>query len=391
MKMLQTIARDAETRRIRDGLADWPVTALLGSRQCGKTWLTRPFASAPENYFDLHNFIDLARLEESNCRVLDNLRGVVVIDEAQEMPSVFLKLRVLADRPGSDTRFIVTGSASPHLSRHASESMAGRVRMLSLTGFTLAEVGVEHWEKLWVRGGYPLSFLREKEATSLEWRQHYVTQFLGRDLPALVESQLSTEQLRRLFALLAHYHGQYWNHSEVASILGVNYRTVQRHIEIFKGAFILRELSPWFDNAGKRIRKAPKLYIRDTGLLHALLSVIDNPQLFYSPKMGASWEGFCIEQIVAALHLRDEDCHTWSVTGGAEVDLLLNLNGQPTGIEFKASDAPKRTSSMTTAMSVLGLKNLFVLYPGDKDYPLGEGISAVGIKNFAAFVRRFDP
>jgi predicted AAA+ superfamily ATPase len=386
MKFPKIIPRTAEKKFIRDGLKDWPVTVLLGSRQCGKTWLARPFASAPENYFDLHNFVDRARLEESNFRALDGLRGTVVIDEAQEMPALFLKLRVLADRAGGATRFIVTGSASPQLFETSAESLAGRARMLSLGGFSLAEAGVQNWERLWLRGGYPPAFLRGTEAASLEWRQHYITQFIGKDLPALADTKLGAEQLRRLLMFLAHGHGQYWNHSEVAAALGVSYKTVQRHIELFKGAFILRELAPWFDNAGKRLRKAPKLYFRDSGLLHALLPVKSAAEIYYSPKMGASWEGFCIEQIVRALRLRDDELFTWSVAGGAEVDLLVRSGGGLVGIECKAGDAPGRTSSMLTGMEALRLKKLFVLYPGEKNYPLGDNIEAVGIANFKKLI-----
>jgi predicted AAA+ superfamily ATPase len=384
MKILKTIPRNAEKKTIRDGLADWPVTVLLGSRQCGKTWLARPFASAPENYFDLHDFVDRARLEESNLRVLDGLRGTVVIDEAQEMPALFAKLRVLADRADADNdaRFIVTGSASPQLFEKSAESLAGRARMLSLGGFTLGEVGVKNWERLWLRGGYPPAYLRGREDASLEWRRHYITQFIGRDLPALADTKLGAEQLRRLLMFLAHCHGQYWNHSEVAAVLGVSYKTVQRHIELFKGAFVLRELAPWFDNAGKRLRKAPKLFLRDSGLLHALLGVRTAPEIYYSPKMGASWEGFCIEQTVRALRLRDDELFTWSVAGGAEVDLLVRAGRRLFGVECKAGDAPRRTPSMASGVEALKLEKLFVLYPGTKNYPLGEKIEAVGILNF---------
>ncbi|MDR0996851.1 MAG: ATP-binding protein [Zoogloeaceae bacterium] len=385
MNPIQTIPREGETRRILEGLPDWPVTAVLGSRQCGKTWLTRPLASVPENYFDLHNFVDRARLEESNFRVLDGLEGVIVIDEAQEMPDLFMKLRVLADRTDSDVRFVVTGSASPALYRHAAESLAGRVRLLPLSGFSLLETGQAQWERLWVRGGYPLAFLRQTENASLEWRQQYISQFLGKDLPALAETKLSLEQLRRFFMLLAHHHGTHWNHSEVAATLGVSYKTVQRHVDIFKGAFIVRELPPWFANLGKRLRKAPKLYLRDSGLLHALLSIKNRSDLFYSPKMGASWEGFCLEQLVSVLHLREEELFCWSVSSGAEVDLVIARDA-PIGIEMKAADAPRCTASMRSAKATLGLKKLFVLYPGDKDYPLDDDIEAVGIANLEKLV-----
>ena len=381
MEYVNVVPRASEVARLRAGLADWPVTVLLGPRQAGKTWLTRTFASSPDHYFDLQNFVDRVRLEDSNFRILDGLEGVVVIDEAQENPAIFAKLRVLADRRDRQTRFILTGSASPRLHGEAAESLAGRARLLALSGFSLAEVGPENWERLWLRGGYPEPYRKELEATSLEWRHHYIAQFLGRDLPALAEIKLTSEQLRRFFQLLAHHHGQYWNHAEIAGVLGVNAKTVQRYIELFKGAYLVRELPPYFENLGKRLRKAPKLYVRDTGLLHALLMVRDRAQLYASPRLGASWEGFGIEQIVALLHLREEELFTWSVSSGAEVDLVLNLSGGLIGVEFKSEDAPRRTRSMTAAIETLKLRKLYVVYPGDKDYALDETLEVVGIRN----------
>jgi uncharacterized protein len=215
----------------------------------------------------------------------------------------------------------------------------------------------------------------------MEWRHHYISQFLGRDLAALAETRLSNEQLRRFFLLLAHHHGQYWNHSQIAKILGVNYKTIQRHVELFKGAYLLRELPPFYNNAGKRLRKAPKLYIRDSGLLHALLGIRTQSQLYASPQLGASWEGFGIEQVISIVKAREEECFTWSVQGGAEVDLVLHLSEKPIGVEFKAADAPSRTRAMTAAIESLGLKKLYVIYPGDRDYSLDETIEVVSIKN----------
>jgi predicted AAA+ superfamily ATPase len=375
------IARSEEVEVIRAGLADWPVTVLLGPRQCGKTTLVRPFATSPDHYFDIHDFVDQVRLEDSNYRILDGLDGTVVIDEAQERPALFQKMRVLADRKDRNTRFILTGSASPSLYQGASESLAGRARLLSLSGFSLSEIDPDNWERLWLRGGYPISYLRELEENSMEWRQNYITQFLGRDLPALAETKLTTEQLRRFFLLLAHHHGQYWNHSEIATTLGVNYKTIQRHVDLFKGAYLLRELSPFHNNAKKRLRKAPKIYLRDSGLLHTLLGIRNLSQLYASPQLGASWEGFGIEQVISILKAREEECFTWSVQGGAEVDLVLQLSDKPIGFEFKAADAPRRTRSMTSAVESLGLRKLFVIYPGDKDYALDESINVVSIKN----------
>ena len=364
--------------RIKNGLANSPITALLGPRQCGKTWLATPFASCPENRFDLHNLLDRARLEDSNYRVLNGLEGVVVIDEAQEKPELFLKLRVLADRPQSQTRFLITGSASPSLIKGVSESLAGRVRLLPLSGFDVGEVNWENWQKLWLRGGFPRSYLHEIEEESLNWRLDYIEQFLRRDLPLLAETHMTDEQRRRLLQLIAHKHGQYWNHSEAAGIIGVSYKTIQRHIEILKGAYILRELPPFHTNIQKRLRKAPKLYLRDSGLLHALLLIQDHSRLSAHPALGPSWEGFCIEQIVNLAGAREEECFTWSVQSGPEVDLVLAGRHGLFGFECKASDAPRLASSMTTAVQDLDLTTLFVIYPGKTIYPLGDKIDAVG-------------
>jgi len=367
--------------RIRNGLANSPVTALLGPRQCGKTWLVKTFASSPENYFDLHTLIARAQLEDSNFRILDGLEDVVVIDEAQEKPELFPKLRVLADRPKNQTRFLITGSASPGIVKGVSESLAGRVRLLALGGFNVEEAGWENWQKLWIQGGFPRAYLHEIAEESMNWRLDYIEQFLRRDLPLLAETHLTDEQRRRLTQIIAHKHGQYWNHSEAAAIIGVSYKTIQRHIEILKGAYILRELPLYYTNIQKRVRKAPKIYLRDSGLLHALLLIPNEAKLSAHPSLGASWEGFCIEQIISLTNSRDEECFTWSVQSGPEVDLVLTKQKGLFGFECKASDAPQRTVSMISAVNDLGLSKLFVIYPGERDYALGEKIEAVGFKN----------
>jgi uncharacterized protein len=386
MQYESQIPRAAMVARIRNGLANSPITALLGPRQCGKTWLTRTFASSSENYFDLHTLIARAQLEDSNFRILDGLEGVVVIDEVQEKPELFLKLRVLADRPENQTRFLITGSASPRIAKGVSESLAGRVRLLALSGFNVEEVGWENWQKLWIRGGFPRAYLHEIEEESMNWRLDYIEQFLRRDLPMLAETHLTDEQRRRLTQIIAHKHGQYWNHSEAAEIISVSYKTIQRHIEILKGAYILRELPLFYTNIQKRLRKAPKIYLRDSGLLHALLLIQDQAKLSAHPSLGASWEGFCIEQIISLTHSRDEECFTWSVQSGPEVDLVLTKKKGVFGFECKASDAPKRTSSMISAVKDLNLAKLFVIYPSEKDYPLDEKIQVVGFRNLSRIV-----
>jgi uncharacterized protein len=378
------VSRSQRVAEVQRGLANSPVTAILGPRQAGKTWLAKPFATQQENFFDLHNLLDRARLEETNYRVLDSLQGVVVIDEIQEKPDLFYKLRVLADRPDSVTRFVITGSASPSIIKGVSESLAGRVRLLPLGGFNVDEIGWENWTNLWLRGGFPRSFLHEIEEESLTWRLDYIEQFLRRDLPLLAETHLTDEQRRRLIQLIAHKHGQYWNHSEAAQILGVNYKTIQRHIEILKGAFLLRELSPFYTNLQKRLRKAPKLYLRDSGLLHALFLIKSHAQLPAHPSFGFSWEGFCIEQIVSITRAREEECFTWSIQSGPEVDLVIQKGSGLFGFECKAGDAPRSTPSMFTAVKDLNLKALFVIYPGELNYPLGDKIDAIGFQNLKA-------
>jgi uncharacterized protein len=381
MARVNVIPRTLEIARIREGLAHWPVTLLFGPRQVGKTTLVEGFATSPNHYFDLHQAVDRARLEESNFRILDGLDGVVVIDEAQEMPALFQKLRVLADRRENQTRFVLTGSVSPQISDSSAESLTGRARRLSLGGFTLDEVGPAHWERLWVRGGFPAAYTKELDEVSMEVRQHYISDVLTRDLPALIDIKLTNEQIFRFFRLLAHHHGQYWNHTEIAGVLGVNSRTVQRYVELFKGMYLVRELPPYFENLGKRLRKAPKLYIRDSGLLHALLNLRDRSALYRASQFGASWEGFGIEQLLSLLKLPDNQCYTWSVQSGAEVDLVLTLPDGLVGVEYKAGDAPRRTRSMTAAIETLKLKKLYILYPGEKDYAIDEVIEAVGIVN----------
>jgi predicted AAA+ superfamily ATPase len=381
MAHVNVIPRPTELARIREGLAHWPVTVLFGPRQVGKTTLVEGFATSPNHYFDLHKLVDRARLEESNFRILDGLDGVVVIDEAQEMPALFQKLRVLADRRENPTRFVITGSVSPRISDESAESLTGRARRLSLGGFSLTEIGPENWERLWIRGGYPAAYTKELDEVSMEVRQHYISDVLTRDLPALTDIKLTNEQVFRFFRLLAHHHGQYWNHSEVAGVLGVNSRTVQRYVELFKGMYLVRELPPYFENMGKRLRKAPKLYIRDTGLLHALLNISDRAGLYGAKQFGGSWEGFCIEQILSIFKMPEEHAYTWSVQSGAEVDLVLTQPEGLVGFEFKAGDAPRKSRSMTAAMDALKLSKLYVLYPGDKNYPLDEGIEAIGIVN----------
>ncbi len=377
----QHLPRATVLARIRAGFEGWPIVALLGPRQCGKTSLTRGFASRPENYFDLHDPVDLVRLETQAFSILSGLEGTVVIDEAPRRPDLFPYLRVLADRPDRRARFLLTGSASPGIVRAASESLAGRVRLIELGGFTAEEIGWSGWRDLWLKGGYPEAFTRHLVENSFEWRRDYIQQFIGRDLPQLAGTRLSVAQVFRLLQLIAHHHGQNWNHSEAGRVVGVTYHTVERYMELLQGAFITRELRPYFLNIGKRLRKAPKIYLRDSGLLHALLLTRDFPQLQVHPRYGASWEGFCIEQIIRLTNSRDEECFTWSVQGANEVDLILQRPDGLYGFEFKAADAPKLSRSMVQTTEDLGLQRLYVVYPGEVDYALADRIDVVAFKN----------
>jgi predicted AAA+ superfamily ATPase len=375
------IHRAGMLARVRAGLVHSPVVTLLGPRQCGKTDMVRPLASSSENYFDLHAPADHARLEAHGFNILSRLEGIVVVDEAQRCPEIFPYLRVLADRPDTRTRFLLTGSASPDIASAAAESLAGRVRLLNLGGFTAEEIGWDNWRELWLKGGYPRAFLHQIPADSMVWRNDYLQQFIGRDLPALAEMKLSVPQVLRLLQLIAHCHGQNWNHSEAGRTIGASYHTVARYIDLFHGAFITRELRPYFVNIGKRLRKAPKLYLRDSGLLHALLGAGSFTLLEQQQRYGASWEGFCIEQIIGMTQAREEECFTWSVQGANEVDFILQRPSGLFGFEFKTSDAPKLTASMAQTAEDIGLKHLFVVYPGDKDYLLADHIEVLGFQN----------
>jgi hypothetical protein len=358
-------------RRTELGLARQPITLLLGPRQCGKTTLARHYQGRPDtHWFDLENYLHRSRLEDNPMGTLASLRGRVVLDEVQSLPEIFPVLRVLADRPDLPVRFLLLGSASPGLERHASESLAGRVFRIEMTGFVASEVGAHHQDSLWLRGGFPNSFIAGSDADSLKWRRDFISDFLQRDLPALAESRLSPQQLRRLLLLLANHNGSAFNASSLGRDVGVDFKTVQRYLDVLQGAYLLRVLPPFFANVAKRVRKAPKLYFRDTGILHALLGLETTEHLQTSGKMGFSWESFCMEHLIHEGGLADEDCFHYSVQGGAEMDMVTTINGPPFGFEFKHADVPKITNSMRDAADDLQLKRVFVIYPGPDTFPL---------------------
>jgi predicted AAA+ superfamily ATPase len=359
------------------------VVALTGPRQCGKTTLARALAAGRNGagavphgaYFDLEDPVAAARLAEP-VTALGILRGLVVIDEVQRAPHLFPVLRVLADRTPSRARFLLLGSASPELMRQASESLAGRVEFVDMAGFMLEEVGEDVLHRLWQRGGFPRSFLARGEAASLTWREDFIRTFLERDVRNL-GINVPAAALRRLWTMLAHYHGQVWNASEIGRALGEAHTTVKRHVDSLCGALVVRQLQPWFENLGKRQIKAPKVYVRDSGLLHALLGIGSAAALAQHPKIGASWEGFVIEQVLAVVGERN--AYYWGTQSGAELDLLVLRGGKRYGVEVKNADAPRLTKSMAIAQHDLGLERLFVVYPGSEAYPLGKNAVALGL------------
>ena len=372
---MRLIDRKSYRAQIQDSLAQFRITALLGPRQCGKTTLARTFAAGSQSYFDLEDPLDLARLEAPR-QTLGKLAGLVVIDEIQRQPDLFPLLRVLADRPTTPARFLILGSASPSLVRGVSESLAGRVGFVDLSGFDGTEVGFDHLDALWLRGGFPESFLSATDDASFHWRQQFIRTFLTRDIPQLGIT-IPAEQLRRFWLMIAHYHGQTWNASEIAGSLGVNYKTAQHYLDILTGAFMIRALPPWTENLGKRVRKAPKIYLRDSGLFHALQNIRSLPELQVHPKLGASWEGLALEHTLRVLRAEPGEAFYWSTHGGAEVDLMLVRGGRRWGFEFKYGDAPRTTKSMRVALADLKLQRLFVIYPGEKDYALDDDIQVL--------------
>jgi hypothetical protein len=331
-------------------------------------------------FLDLENPVDVARLS-SPMTALEPLRGLVVIDEVQRLPRLFEILRVLADRPRAPARFLLLGSSDPRLVRGVSESLAGRVTHLDIGGFDLEEVGAENARRLWLRGGLPRSYLARSDRASLAWRRDYVRDFLQRDLSELGVT-IPAATLGRFWTMMAHYHGGIWNAAEFARSLGVSENTARHYLDILSGAWAVRPLHPWFENIGKRLVRSPKVYVRDTGLLHALLDLTRFDQLHGHPKVGASWEGFVIEQVLALAGTRD--AYFWATHQGAELDLLVLRGGKRYGFEMKMSDAPTLTKSIRIAFQDLRLMRMFVVYPGRVSYAIGARTEALAIRDLFA-------
>lgn len=374
------IKRPQVLSQIRRALSRSRVVALIGPRQCGKTTLARQIVPADSlSYFDLEDPASLARLAEP-MTALAGLRGVVVIDEVQRRPDLFPVLRVLADRRPLRARFLILGSASPELLRQSSESLAGRLETIPLSGFSLGDLGARALEPHWQRGGFPRSYLARSQADSVAWRRQFIQTFLERDLPQLGIT-IPTPALMRFWTMLAHYHGQRWNAAEPARSLGVSEPTVRRYLDLLTGLFMVRQVHPWHENLSKRQVKAPKIYLRDSGLLHQLLGIRTERELLAHPKCGASWEGYAIEETLKAVQL--DEAYFWATHTGAELDLLLFSGRQRLGVEVKRADAPTLTPSMRIALHDLRLDHLTVVYPGTACYTITERVTAMPLTALA--------
>ncbi len=372
------ISRKRYINELNSAIHRAPIVSLLGPRQCGKTTLARLFGEKHQaTYFDLESIPDQRRLQNPEL-MLGSLAGLVILDEIQLMPELFSVLRVLVDRPGSQAKFLILGSASPHIIKNVSETLAGRTEFIELSGFNLQETGTgtKTLEKLWLRGGFPLSFLAGSNQDSLAWRENFIRTFLERDIPQS-GIMIPAQAMRRFWTMLAHYHGQTFNASELGRSLGLSGKTIRSYLDILTGTFMVRQLQPWHENISKRQVKAPKIYFRDSGILHSLLDIPDRHYLMGHPRLGASWEGFALEQILRIIG--PVEPYFWSTYSGAEVDLFFSKNGKRYGIECKFNEAPKISKSMHIAINDLGLSHLYVLYPGKDSYPVAENISVVSL------------
>ena len=393
---MKSIAREEALQDLETKLKSFPIVGILGPRQCGKTTLAKQFIDNQSKkktyFFDLENPRDLSKLENPLLN-LENLEGYVIIDEVQRLPELFPILRVLADRVSKKTKFILLGSASPLLIKKSSESLAGRIAFIELRGFgietftKLKETSRKSEQldvsKLWLRGGFPRSYLSSSIKDSYEWRENFIETFLERDIPNL-GINIPARTLRQFWTMLSHYHGQVFNASELARSMNLSSPTIQRYLDILSGTFIIRQLQPWFYNAKKRIVKSPKIYFRDSGLLHVFLSIDSKTALNGHPKLGASWEGFALEEFISFHKLSEQECFFWGLHTGAELDLVFQKSGKLYGLEVKYSDAPKMTKSMHSALAELNLEKLFVLYPGKDAYKLDKKIEVIGIEALSA-------
>lgn len=376
------INRETFEQKIIDSIQLNPVTAILGPRQCGKTTIARKISKDFDSVLlDMEDPVDYDLLSASAKNFLEQQNGLIVIDEVQRMPELFPVLRVLADQTDSGRRFLLLGSASPDLIKNSSESLAGRIGFVDLTGFKIEEAGQGNFQKLWLRGGFPRSFLAASNTKSYQWREDFIRTFLERDIN-LLGFNIPPVTLRRFWVMLAHYHGQIWKGSEFARSLGVSEPTVKKYLDILSGAYLVRQIQPWHENLKKRQVKSPKIYIRDSGVLHTLLS-LQNDQVATHVKAGASWEGFVIEQILQKIDTRDY--YYWRTHTGVELDLLVFRGGKRIGFEIKYSDSPKTTRSMRQAIDDLRLDTLFIVYQGRHEFDLEEKIRLLPVNLLSGF------
>jgi len=381
--MQRLIKRNADIKNIHDLISSFAVTAILGPRQCGKTVLANQVKF--NHYFDLENPRDATRLEHPQL-ALEDLDGLIVIDEIQRLPGIFKLIRYLVDSR-SKQKYLILGSASRDLIKQISESLAGRIAYHRLGGFTLLDIGKKNLQRLWLRGGFPRSYLAKSTDESFLWLENYVSTFLERDIPQLGIS-IPARTLRKFWTMISHYHSQVINYSEIGRSFGISDMTVRKYITILEGTFMLRVLQPWYLNTKKRLVKRPKIYIRDSGIFHSLMSINKKKQLFSHNKLGASWEGFALECVARSLNKRDEELYFWQTHAGAELDLFWQHKGKNWGVEFKYSDAPRKTKSMEIALKDLSLSHLWIVYPGKNCYKLDRKISSIPlseIKNVWAY------
>jgi uncharacterized protein len=382
------IRRTRERATLAGLLTQYPVVGIVGARQIGKTTLARYLRRGmrtPPAYFDLENPEHLARLSDPML-ALKGLKGLIVIDEVQRKPELFKVLRVLADRRPLPARFLVLGSASPDLIRQGSETLAGRIHYHELLGFGLDEVGMQHADRLWLRGGFPKAFLAASNAASAEWRRGFIGTFLERDLPQLGVN-IRSAALRRFWMMLAHYHGQIWNSAEFARSFGVADTTVRNYLDLLTSALVVRQIPAWHENIGKRQVKAPKVFIADSGLLHTLLNLQTMIDLEGHPKVGASWEGFVIGQVIRQFRVRPDECYFWATHAGAELDLLVVRGRRRIGVEIKRTGSPRLTPSMRTALSDLRLQRLYVLHAGEDTFQLHRQVEAISLSRLLSDLR----
>lgn len=382
------IKREREKQTVISLLKKFPVVGIIGARQVGKTTLAYQIAKEFKQkvtIFDLENSEDIARLSDPML-VLKELKGLVIIDEIQRLPGIFQTIRVLVDRRPMKHRFLILGSASPDLLRQSSESLAGRIAYHRLYGFSVEEVGEKKLDRLWIRGGFPRSFIARSLEESIQWRKNFIQTYMERDIPQLGIT-ISAITLRRFWNMLAHYHGHIWNASEFARAFGVSDTTVRRYLDILSSTFLVYQLPAWHENVSKRQVKAPKVYITDTGILHALLNIRGKDDLLFHPKVGASWEGFIVNQIIS-LTSDSYEHFFWSTHAGAELDLLLVKGRKRIGWEIKFTSSPQVTKSMKIALDDLKLNILYVIHAGDDNYPLTKKIYALSAKKMLEVLRK---